>query len=193
MAPLNPNTTGRVYFDYITGNQATSQEHTLMMRFAVGAGFDLGDAQEEMLAFLQSYGATEFADGWRIQGIRLSQPLQDFSLPFTLIPTLAAFVGTGGSLSPSQEAREWTHQGRSFTSGRRVDLSLYGIVENDPANFRIIGGPGTFPTKVATAATNLNLQSAAGYFVAIDGTPATWYPYLNMNYNSYWERRIRSV
>lgn len=193
MAPLNPNTSGRVYFDYVTGDQATSQEHTIMMRFGVGPGFDLGDAQDEFLAFLSSYGAIEFADGWRVLGVRLSQPLQDISLPFSLTPGLAAFVGTGGTISPSEEAREWTHQGRSFTSGRRVDLSLYGLVLSDPPNFRVVGGPGTFPTKVATAASNLTLQSAAGYFTAIDGSPATWYPYLNMNYNSYWERRIRSV
>ena len=48
---------------------------------------------------LQSYGLAEFADGWRVQGVRLSQPLQDISLPFAVIPTLAAFVGTGGRAS----------------------------------------------------------------------------------------------
>lgn len=193
MAPINPNNTGRVYFDYLTGNLATSQEHTLMMRFAVGPGFDLGDAQDIFLDFLNAYGTVEFATGWRVQGVRLSQVGDDFSLPFPVTPALAAFVGTGGNLGPSQEAREWTHQGRSFTTGRRVDLSLYGVVEADPDNFRVTGGVSGFAAKVAAAANYLTLASTTGYFVAIDGNAATWYQYLNMNYNSYWERRIRSV
>lgn len=193
MAPLNPNTTGRVYFDYVTGNLATSQEHTVMMRFAVGSGFNLGDAQEEFLSILTAFGVAEFATGWRVTGVRLSQPLQDISLPFALIPSLAAFVGTGGALGPSQEAREWTMQGRSFTSGRRVDFSFYGILEADPANFRINAGGSGFPALVALAQQRLTASSLAGYWVAIDGSAATWYGYLNMNYNSYWERRIRSV
>ena len=191
MAPLPPQNTGRVYFDYVTGNAATSQEHTVMERFAVGVGFDLGDAQQALLDVLTTLGTTAFARGWRVTGVRLSQPGQVFSLPFPLIPALAAFVGAGTALTPYDEAREVTFQGHSQTSGRRVDFSLYGIDGSTPDNFRVVGGGAGLSSLVSAAVAALNANSAAGYFVTIDGTAATWYDYINYNYNSYWEQEIR--
>jgi len=104
---------------------------------------------------------------------------------------MASFVGSGGAITPANETRETTFQGRSFTTGRKLDISLYGIVMTTPDNYRFPAG-GTSPAWVNGAVTVLN-GTVAGTFLTVDNSAATWYSYANVNFNSYWERRVRSV
>lgn len=191
MAPLPQSSTARLFVDYVTGNLATSQEHTVMMRSS-GAITDDVPMQNAILALLQAIGPTNFRPGWRVLRVRYAAAGQNFSQPRTRVAGLASFLGTSGNAAPPHtEALEYAFQGRSLTTPRRVDLSLYGIAQLIPDNFRFpVGGPS--PAWVGAAVGVLNGNNAALY-TAIDGTSALWYAYVNANYNSYWERRIRSV
>jgi hypothetical protein len=184
MAPLPPNSTGRVWFDYVTGVGATSQEHSVMFRIS---DFDTdGDSWSTgFLGVLNGFGAGAFREGWKVLRGRVSAPGSNISLPFTPNAALRAFLGTavaGGTAVA--EALEDTVQGRSLTTGRRVDFSLYkGTGFVDPT-FRYGAPPA-----LLTALSSLNIY---GLGAVIDGTLASWYTYVNQNYNSYWERELRS-
>lgn len=190
MAPLPANNTGRIFYDYVTANTA-GVEHTVAWRVPLG-DFSSTVAQDEFLAFLQAVGAGTFRVGWRLIRARYQAAGAAFSTPLALNAGLTAFVGTNSVSYPAQrEAEEWTWQGRSNTSGRRVDFSLYGLAVNPPSNFRYPAG-GASPAFVALSVNRLNTQEALGRAVAIDGSSPTWYPYVNFNANSYWERRLRT-
>lgn len=187
MAQLPQNSTARYFFDYVTGNAATSQEHTVQMRVA-NPVTDVA-AQDGFLALLNAIGTARFGNGWRVLRVRYQASGSDFSVPIALTASLAAFVGTGGAVSPPSEAIELTFQGRSRVSGRRGDLSLYGTVGYSlTTNYRLTPGEASW---VGAAVLELN-NAAQGLWLAIDSTGLEWYPYANWNYNSYWERKLRS-
>lgn len=189
MAPLPPNSTARVFFDYVTGNAVTSVEHTVGFRVASSLSDD--GKQLAVSTFLNSIGAGTLVIGWRIIRARVQAAGSNFSQPIPLIAGLASLVGTFNSsaFGADREAIEWTWQGRSYSTGRRVDISLYGLAQALPVNFRLPVG-GSSPAWVGNTVTQLN--GAATEILAIDGAEATWYNYVNANYNSYWERRLRS-
>lgn len=195
MAPLAPNITSRLFVDYVTGNQNTSQEHTLLCRFT-GGSEDVAPAMASVGNFLNALGAPNFRVGWRVIRARVSFAGTDFSVPVELSLGLIEFLGTAPltGYSPRHETVEDTFQGRSLTTGRRVDISLYRATGDADPSFRIVGGSSGFPLAVTNASNSLNGSSAGGNgFLTLDGSSATWYRYMNQNYNSYWERRIRTV
>lgn len=190
MAPLPANNTSRWFFDYVTGSASYSLEHTIGLRFnqtLPGSGDQA--PQTRFLAILNAFGTVAFRTGWRVIRVRYQGQGTSFSLPVSALAGLAAFVGTGatagaGSVTECQEA---TFQGRSFTTGRKVDFSLFGLVVGVPEGFRYTG---TNPAYLPNVVAQLNNFSEAP-IVTVDGTTAQWYPYMNMNFNSYWERRQR--
>lgn len=186
MAALPQNSTGRFLFDYITGGAPTSQEHTCAVRVTPDA--DASQPQADFLALLTAMGTARFATGWRVLRVRYQAAGTNFSVPLTLATALASFAGTGGTISPPNEAIESTYQGRSFVTGRRVDLSLYGVVGFAlTTQYRLTAAEAPWLTGAVAA-----INAATTYsYRAIDGTVPTWYVYLNWNYNSYWERRLR--
>lgn len=193
MAPLPTNLTDRLWFDYVSGTQPSSQEHTFMVRcdFAVSP---IEDIQEGVLEVLTGFGTNGYRTGWQVVRARVATAGNNFSLPVPLIAGFGTFIGTGSSAYTARlEAVEETFQGRSSTTGRRVDLSLYRALADAAATFRVPGaasGPGS---AIRAAVSQMNGMSASGAaFLAIDGSPATWYDYLNSNYNSYWEGDIRA-
>lgn len=193
MAPLPQNNTHRLFVDYVTGDLATSQEHTLAIRYNPSLR-DVGDVQGDLLAVLNAFTAPAFRTGWKVTATRVQAAGSNFSLPVATISGLAGFVGTGGgAYFPRHETVEETFQGRSSTSGRRVDLSLYRAAGDVSENFRVVGGPSGLFLLVRLVAAALSAASAAGSFLAIDGSQAVWRDYMNQNYNSYWERRVRTV
>lgn len=184
LPPLPPNTTGRTWFRYTTGIAGTSQEHEVMWRY--GAGGSPDDAQESFLIFLISLGAASFRAGWKVLGVRHSEPGSIVSLPRPLLSDLGDFEGTDtdGGYTLRWEAVELSFQGRSQFSGRKVDFSLYTARGEADSTFRAPMGDGILSA--------LNAASSAQALVTIDGTRPVWYPYVNYNYNSYWERTLRS-
>jgi len=189
MAPLPANSTNRLFIDYVTGDQATSQEHTLGMRYASTATPQ--EAQESVAEFLSGVGAGTFKTGWRVLRARFQLAGGNVTLPVNLITTLGSFQGTSsGSLSSSSEAREWRWVGRSYPDGRRSGVSLYGLTATFPENFRYPLG-GASPPWIANSIGALLV--AEPQWLGIGGDPILWYEYVNVQYNSYWERRLRSV
>lgn len=192
MAPLPQNNTHRMFFDYVTGNTTIATEHTMAVRYNPALR-DVSDVQVDFLNFLQAITNGNLFQGWRVLRCRVQAAGSDFSLPVTVVATLASFVGTGAATpAGTDEAKEWTWQGRSNTTGRRVDISMYGISAAFPANFRFPAG-GSSPAFVANTVNVLNAKAILGSFLTIDGSPPTYYSYVNGNFNSYWERRLRSV
>lgn len=185
MAPLPPNSTGRVWYTYVTGLVSTSREHTVMLRIGTEVTNDQADAV--MLSILEGFGAGAFREGWRILRADIAAAGSTFSFPYQPAAELLDFVGTADIVVPyraSDEAIEDTCQGRSPVSGRRVDFSLYRAVGPIDTTFRY-----GMPLAVATA---LSVGSGSGVPICIDGEAPVWYTYVNQNYNSYWERRTRS-
>lgn len=184
MAPLPPNNTARLWIDYVVGGI----EHTFQVRYnANQPTIDVVDTVAAILGFIEGELASSFA----VQGARVAPAGSNISVPFDISGSaLAGFVGTNGSDLPANNApREISWTGRSHTTGRRVEWSLYGYMPNTPANYR--WGPGETVASSSQVIAALNAASAAGIFVAIDGTPAVWKPYVNVNFNSYWENEVR--
>lgn len=185
MAPLPQNNTARLFFDYVTGSAATSVEHTVQMRIS-GAEGTQTTGQEQFLSFLNAFGPGAFRTGWKVQNVRYSAAGSSFSLPIAILPALGSFLGThSGTYVARYEAVEETIQGRSPVSGRRVDLSIYRAFGDANPSFRT-----GLPAGVQTA---LSAGLTAGVWRAIDGSTPIFYTFLNSNYNSYWETRLRTV
>lgn len=184
LPPLPPNNTGRVWFQYVTGEVATSQVHEVMLRYPDGGAS--GDVQEAFLTILNAIGASNFRQGWRVTSARESAAGSVFSLPITLQSAIAAFEGTASSpeYNPRFEAVERVYGGRSISSGRRVDFSLYTALSDADPTFREENSP-------ALQLALLGLWSL-GAGAVIDGTRPVFYSYTNFNYNSAWESKLRS-
>jgi hypothetical protein len=191
VAPLPHNNTDLVYIDYVTGVSATSRQHTVQFRTA-GGGISPLDVQDVFLDILNAIDDSLFRAGWRVTGVRSQGAGTNFSLPSAIIPALDGFVGVAtGDYQAADEASEVTFQGRSPTSGRRVDFSLYTAVIGPGNNFRFLPSDPGLGTVVTNVLAVLTAASAAGIAVCIDGSSPQWYPYMNQNYNSYWETDIR--
>lgn len=187
MAPLPPNSTARLFVDYVTGN-TLGVEHTFQVRY-LGGDRSAADAQARVLSFLGGVGAGNLVVGWRVLRVRTALAGEDFTGVQTPIAGLAAFIGTNGSgYLRDRQTEEWTWQGRGVASPRRVDISLYGLRADVPQTLRHPVG-GSSPAWVGASCAAL--QAAGSPLVAIDGAEIIWYSYVNQNRNSYWERRIR--
>lgn len=186
---LPENLTDRTFVDYVTGAGPGAVEHTFQMRSTPGA-LDASDSQQRILAVLSAYGAGSFWAGWRVVRIRFQAAGTTVTLPQSIIPALASFVGTAAGSQPNNAPIELSFQGRSATTGRRVDLSLFGAGINPadvPAGYRVPVTPGVGPYGAVIAA----LGADPNAFITKDITSPSWYPYVNVNFNSYWERRAR--
>jgi hypothetical protein len=187
MAALPSNSTDRWFLDYVTGNINTSKEHTMSVRLGPDGGVD--GAASFFLSMLNGIGAANLWAGWKALRLRHQAAGTNFSVPAGLGTTLAAFVGTGVTTGYTvvAEALEMTVQGRSYTTGRRGDISLYGV-KFTPSDFRYAAGSG--PTWNGQAWYD-GINGLGQPAVTVDGSQLVFYPYVNFNYNSYWEGAIR--
>ena len=186
MAALPSNNTERWFLDYVTGSHATATEHTMMIRTPTNTS--AADVSAKFFAMLSGVTAANLWIGWRAIRLRWSAIGSNFSTPVTMSTALAGFTGTGAisGYATASEAIEVTAQGRSPSTGRRVDISLYG--------YRLIGLPTDFRLLSTVAWVNsytAALNAGTPPLKTVDATDALWYPYVNLNFNSYWERRLR--
>lgn len=189
LTPLPPSNTGRLFLDYVTGNAATSQEHTVQFRFG---SLPVANPDVAMFSFynlLTEMGANTFANGWRVTGARVAAQGSDVTLPYTLSTELSTFIGLGGALATRLEPQQWTWQGRSLASGRRGSFGLFGLTTDTPANFRLYAGVTGAPAWVDASVDILGGTTAP--VQCIDGSVLEFYRYVNANYNNHWERRAR--
>lgn len=180
MAPVPPNSTVTYFFDYTTGRV----EHTFQVRTNGASEAEVFTAVSEFLEAVSNILPTT----WALRGARRRGLGAQFTLPVSLSPGLAAFEGESATaLSEVEETREWVWVGRGTLTGRRVEISLYGLILTVPPSFRYSHVSG--PPSLGGAA--LVLRSNSGVFTTILGDNAAWYPYTNVNFNSYWEGRAR--
>lgn len=191
MAPLPPESTGRVWIDYRTGGGVTSQEHTVMMRYSVPLGGDFTGALITLGLYLTAPGAGSYFDGWQAVSARYAEPSQTFSLPAPLPAGLVGFVGSGQpTASRADQARETTIVGRDPQLARRVRYSVFGLINSlfTDQDFRIARVEGN----IVDDWLDLIDESGPAYWVSIAGVVATFNSYANWQYNSYWERELRT-
>lgn len=191
MAPLPTNNTGRVWVDYITGGGLTSQEHTVMIRYSPALGGSFAEALTELCTALITPGVGAYFDGWQIIGARHAAPGSDISFPITVPTVFTSFVGAGqATATRPEQAREARFVGRSSAEGRRNSFSVYGVISSSfsQADFREPALEGNYPDDVLSVIS----EAETGNWVAIDGSFTVWYPYMNWQYNSYWERKLRT-
>lgn len=182
MAPLPPESTARFWLDYNTGRV----DHTAMVRLGTGGTEANGlSFFSQFLAALQPVLASTFL----VRGARFAPAGQLFSLPVDL-GALATFTGTDTSnMDVVNEPREWVWVGRGQTTGRRWEISFYGLDIPTPDTYRVSVGAGE---GVLGNARDV-LVEFEGVLVTIGGDAFNVYPYVNVNNNSYWETQARSA
>lgn len=181
MAPLPGNSTAVLYVDYTTGRRA----HTFQVRFDNVEGPSA--AGEAALAFLEPL-ALVLPPEWAITGTRYRAIGSSITLPIQ-VAGLEDFTGNGpASLAEVNEPQEWVWVGRGLVSGRRVEVSLYGLLLATPDDYRYTSANAPPSLNAARAALE---GGAPSNFITIGGDLPVWYPYVNVNNNSYWETRAR--
>lgn len=181
LPPLPENNTPRLFLDYTTGRI----EHTVIFRAAQGVEpFEARDAVYGFFLALQS----QLVSTWAVTGLRWQEWGSIITLP-TPLGDFADFSGTGlESIPVTAEPLQWNFVGRGQDTGRLVKVGLYGLDEAVPAEYRYVGSglPLAFANALTALATTGNTAP-----VTIGGDAPLWKPYVNVQYNSYWERRAR--
>lgn len=181
MAPT-PATTNIMYVDY----SGLFGARTFQVRFKSTVTSD--EAYEALQALfmpaVENFWATSVATTgfrWRAQGTT-------FSLP---VAGAATFEGANGAAyTQVNDPRFVTLNGRGLASGHEVRLFLYGGVFTTPTDYRLSAGDASIWTDLVTsyealAGTADACTDAGDVFVARS--------YLNVGFNSYYERKARTA
>ncbi len=174
MAPLPVTNTRRYFLDYHTDVAA----HTVMVRTT-------GSVDEATFSSVFGNFLTQLAPILNlitVDGLRVAVAGSNVTNP--AVWSGGASYGTGteqGFLTP----RELCFLGRS-SDGRRARLFVFGYKGATPVDFRIesSGSP-----EISNAYGILNANP--GIFISISGLATVKYPYVDVNFNSYWERQRR--
>lgn len=199
MAPLPVNNTTRYMFDYVTGSQTTSKEHTVTVRVTPGFMGNVTPVppdtriQAQFLEVLQTLTAPFFRANWRVIRVRKAIEGSDFSFPIEAYPDLTSFVGsTASTYLARYEAVQQIFVGRSASTGRKAYFGLYAAMTDVDSQFRIEGGASSTALLVRNTVAKLNSYQDGGSFISVSNTNDTvWYQYMNQNYNSHWETQLR--
>lgn len=177
MAPVNPNNTRRYWLDY----EGVMGKHSFQVR--TGGGVTdatvvtaLQNFLNPLLAVIHNsvvFNSLRRADA----GTNVSNPV-----PWSIITGASATA-----LLPPNYPRFISFIGRSGFN-RRVRIYLYGTTIGITDDYRL-----NFSESSAVEAAVAYLNSVACPFVSIDGFDPVWKAYANQGYNSYHERKRRSV
>lgn len=192
LPPLPENNTARLFLHYTSGVNANSQEHLFTIRFDAAAT----SPAEIMSALASGPFRSEFLtatyEGWKFLRAEVQAAAAISRFPTPVLPALLGYIGTGlEDSSPAEEAREVKAIGRGTGTGRKVSLSLYGVNTNEitEVDFRFNPPVDSFLGELLDVANTLGLAGEA--FINIGHGPTIWYPYVNWQYNSHWERAQR--
>jgi hypothetical protein len=195
MAPpaLPENNTDRLFIYYQTGGGATAQEHVMTIRYDASTAMPF-DIMDDLAGIIGTapFMASLF-DGWNVLRAETQLEGSIFRFPTTVPASLLAVVGSGlASATPAQQAREVRFIGRGLVSGRKVTMSLYGLIDAIIAetDFRFEPVGGTPLANLLTFMKGIGLTGAA--FTNIGKGQTQWYDYVNWQYNSHWETEQRS-
>lgn len=179
MPAQNPNNTARYFLDYGYG---AAQQRSLQVRYeAPATAQDVADWLDVLLGIL----APILTDNWAITGARLAAAGSNVTLP-TVAPTFAAPTGT--SISAVYYPLFNAFQGRDSVAGNKCRLSIYGISNGVPTDYRWQRGDST----LYADALDFIQTPVTGVNISIAGNQPQWYDYLNVGFNSYHERALRT-
>jgi len=176
MAPFPPETTARTWFRYTNG----TDEHEVMFRHPeVLSASALDLVVDDWFTTLGPiiYEIT-------ILGVRRAGQGNTFSIPRDW--NGAATYGAD-TLPANAAPIEYRFEGRGNT-GRRVSWSMFSGKLAIPATYRYLTSDNT---NVANCFAILSTAALASVILEITGGPPTVYPYMNYQFNSYWETNRR--
>jgi hypothetical protein len=178
MAPLPPHNTARFWYDYNDG----INDHSLLCRYVATVDFGISDVMAAVDDFLNAVSDDLYLIS--TQGARFADAGSDISVPVTWEG--AATYGAG-TMPAVFAPRQTMWLGRD-SLGRRFRVSLWGIDQTTPDNFRFASVGGNF---VALAVASLATSGAAGAFRTISGNQPSLYNYADVQFNSHWETAAR--
>jgi hypothetical protein len=176
MAPLPPENTARFWVDYNDGHN----DHTLLMRYSPSAG--LSAIQAVAADFLAALSPVLYLI--TITGARAANSGSVISVP----ESWGGDSTYGSSAQPAASAPlELCYVGRT-TTGRMAKWFMYGFKGIVPGSFRFYPSDDS---NLDAADTILRNAGLTGKLLAIDGELPSVYPYINIQFNSYWESQAR--
>jgi len=186
-----PNFASNFTARYKLHYSALGHNHTMLWRIQRGTGSTgLALMVSKVQQFLDTLTASRTTDWTEISAEYCPEDSSIF-VPASL-PGSAAGTATIPAQPISQGIASISFVGRS-SAGQKARMFLYGTlftpelgtaVEDD---FRIsTGESGTISSAVA------ELNSGSPPIVASDDNDVSWYPYVNLKYNDYWLRQVRS-
>jgi len=179
MAPLPANATARYFVDYTDG----LNKHSILFRSGneVATAADLGTIANEFIAVLQPL----MYNGWQILGARFSAEGTNLTLP--VVPPNQVDPGQVVAMSGANAPRYVSFVGRGITSGRRIRFFVFGLNVFTGDDYRI--QPGEVP--VLDDARAVLADAGLGLLDTVAGDNFTLYQYVNVGFNSYFERKQR--
>lgn len=185
MADYAPNYTPRYRMRYSVLNRV----HVATVRFARAEANPTGQGATLFSDLLNAVG-DHLDQSFTVLGADVAGVDSDIFLPAATVPAAPMPTALAGDISYTPIFISFV--GRS-TSGARCSLYLYGLHvsptagTNEPNDYRITSAEAAW---VASAVAALNGATTAPAF-AIDGNAATWYPYANVGFNAYYQRKAR--
>lgn len=173
---LPSNNTNRLVLKYFDG----IHNHNLLMRFPEA----ISDAA--VLAVMHDFLTAAAESLYLLTIVSVTEYTINTNVGFPVVWTGDATYGTGAQ--PAVNApRQLRWEGYSF-GGHKVSFSLWGGDFSTPATYRLQAGDNA---DFAAARQVLFDAMGAGTICAIDGDPANMKTYVNVNFNSFWERKAR--
>lgn len=186
MADYAPNFTARYRIRY----QTLNLQHTLQVRLpSTVLQTELGPYVTKLANFLSMTAPFRFTD-WTVLGASFAPANSDVFLP-AQIPT---GIASGGVALPTVVT--FSHTSLAFSWPGRSVLGHRGIIylittstgaetAADIANARLTASENV------SVIDSVNALNAAPSFVGNDNQSWVAYPYVNLKFNSYWNRRAR--
>lgn len=178
MAALPQNNTHRFFLDYQVGGD----KHTLSVRYG-GTFADYTAAMSMVSDILDELDSSMYLT--TVLAARRQASGTDVSLP-------VAWSGSssyGADAMPNERRPYETRWLGRSNDGRRTSFSLYGLKTALSAGFRLTTAASA---EIAAVDAILAAAALAGTWVTISGNPPEPYPYVDINFNSYWEGEARN-
>lgn len=176
MTAISPLNTPRLWVDYNDG----THDHSIMFRFNLTA--TVGAAME--VAHSLFSGVQEELYTNTIKGARMA--FADSPVSFPVLWSGNDTYGSGAQPAVSAPL-ELCWVGRT-TAGRMAKWFLYGFKLGVPEDYRFFPGVDSV-LDAGTAAIRAGVNE--GTIIAIDTFQPSVYPYINIQWNSYWESQAR--
>lgn len=186
MPDFAPNYTARYRVRYQVGGAV----HTSQLRCLPAS---------QTNAAISSIGSAVFTDIFTALGPAMSDDLtilgadmalrdSDIFLPAEVLPIGAGSVGS--VLDKGWSPVNLSFVGRSAAGGRAV-FRIFGVAINPLASGTIENDYRLTSVESVPVASVVNALNLATVLVANDEESVTWYPYANISFHAYWQKRAR--